>query len=260
MPARLPLTVLIITLNEELNIARALKSVEWADEVLVIDSDSTDKTVEIAQSMGARVVQQPWLGYGQQKNFGMSQAKYDWVLSLDADEEVSSELRTAIAHFLSSDGLQNGKQYWGAAFPRKTFFLGRWIMHGGWYPNILTRLAHRKQSRWTEPKVHESLEVSGGVTILPADLFHYTFRSVGDQVRTNIKYAKFGALAAQAKGENGSLLKILLKPVGKFLETYVWKRGFLDGFPGFVISINAAHSIFMKYVELRLEQNSHHRQ
>ncbi len=260
MTERLPLTVLIITLNEEHNIARALKSVDWAAECIVIDSDSKDKTQEIARSMGARVINRDWPGYGQQKNFGLQEAKYDWVLSLDADEEVSPELRATLEEFLRAHGKVKGQQFWGADFPRKTFYLGRWIMHGGWYPNILTRLSHRKHSRWTTPQVHESLQVDGGTALLSGDLLHYTFRNVGDQVITNVKYAKFGALAAKARGERGSLFKIILKPVGKFLETYLWKRGFLDGFPGFVISVNAAHSIFMKYVELRLEKNTPHRQ
>ena len=143
--------------------------------------------------------------------------------------------------------------------PRKTWYLGRWILHGGWYPNRLTRLAHREKGRWTESTVHETLKADGPVYRFQSDLHHYTFRDVGDQVITNVRYARLGAKVAAERGERGSFARILFKPIGKFLETYVWKRGFLDGFPGFVISINAAHSIFMKYVELRLEKNSSHR-
>lgn len=254
MVVRPPLSALVITLNEEKNLSRCLKSLAFADEILVIDSGSTDRTVEIAKQAGARVLQRPWPGYGQQKNFGMQQAKNDWVLSVDADEEVSSELKSEILDFLGQQ--QQKKEFWGASVPRRTWYLGRWIYYGGWYPNRLVRLSHRQHSRWTEPEVHEQLVVDGSVFELKNDLFHYTFRDVGEQVTTNVRFSRLGAKVAKSRGEKGSLLRILFKPIGKFLETYVWKLGFLDGLPGFVISINAAHSIFMKYVELRFEKNT----
>lgn len=256
MSARLPISVIIISLNEEHNISRSVRSALWAGEVLVVDSGSTDKTGEIARSLGARVLEHAWQGYGQQKNYAMSQAANDWVFFLDADEEITPELKGELEIFVSRSGNEGGVQYWGAALPRKTFFLGRWILHGGWYPNILTRLAHRKHARWTEPPVHESLEVDGRVLNLKNDLLHYTFRDVGDQVLTNVRFSRLGARVAKARGERGSLFKIFVKPFFKFLETYFWKLGFLDGFPGLVISINAAHSMFMKYVELRFEKDS----
>jgi glycosyltransferase involved in cell wall biosynthesis len=259
MVVRPPLSAMVITLNEELNLARCLKSLSWAEEILVVDSGSTDRTCEIAKQYGATVVHNPWRGYGQQKNFGLSQVKNSWVLSVDADEEVSSALREEILQFLLSDGKVGGTQYWGADLPRKTWYLGRWIMHGGWYPNRLVRLTHKEHSHWTEPEVHEQLQVKGSVYSLQQDLLHYTFRDVGDQVTTNIRFSRLGAKVAKQRGESGSIFKILFKPVGKFLETYFWKLGLLDGLPGLVISINAAHSIFMKYVELRFEKNSAHR-
>ncbi len=249
MANRPPLSVVIITLNEEHNIARCIKSLTWADEVIVVDSGSQDRTQNIARELGARVLEHKWEGYGQQKNWAASQCKYPWIFYVDADEETTPALRTEIEIFLTE-----GK-YQAAAFPRRTWFLGRWIKHGGWYPNILTRLAHRDHSRWTEPAVHESLEVKGSIYQMQEDLLHYTFRDVGDQVSTNIKFAKLGAKVAKQRGECGSLYRIITKPLAKFLETYLWKRGFLDGVPGFVISINAAHSQFMKYVELRFEKN-----
>jgi glycosyltransferase involved in cell wall biosynthesis len=259
MVVRPPLSALVITLNEEHNLARCLNSLAWAEEVLVVDSGSTDRTCEIAKQCGARVVNNPWRGYGQQKNFGLSQVKNSWVLSVDADEEVSPALKEEILQFLQSDGKVGDTQYWGADLPRKTWYLGRWIVHGGWYPNRLVRLSHKKYSQWTEPEVHEQLQVNGLIYPLQQDLLHYTFRDVGDQVSTNIRFSRLGAKVARQRGETGSVCKIILKPVGKFLETYVWKLGFLDGLPGLVISINAAHSIFMKYVELRFEKNSTHR-
>ena len=246
MPGRPPLSVVIITLNEEHNLPRCMRSVSWAPEVLVVDSGSTDRTRELAREAGARVLEHPWEGYGQQKNWALAQATQPWVLFLDADEELSAELRGELEAFLG-----NPEDFRGADFPRKTWFLGRWIMHGGWYPNRLVRLTRKGSGRWSEPSVHESLEVSGPVRRMNHDILHYTFRDVGENVLTNIRFSRLGARVAKQRGERGTLLRILLKPAGKFLETYLWKRGFLDGFPGFVISMNAAHSIFMKYVELR---------
>jgi len=254
MAERPPLSVVIITLNEELNLPRCLESVSWAPEVLVIDSGSTDRTCELAKMAGARVLHHSWEGYGQQKNWALAQASQPWVLFLDADEEVSAELREEIVAFLANPGESKG-----SSFPRKTWFLGRWILRGGWYPNRLVRLTQREGALWTEPKVHEALQAPGLVHEMKNDLLHYTFRDVGENVLTNVRFSRLGAKAAKEKGERGSLLRIVAKPLGKFLETYFWKLGFLDGFPGFVISINAAHSIFMKYVELRSEENSDHR-
>jgi glycosyltransferase involved in cell wall biosynthesis len=256
MATRPPLTAIVITLNEEANVTRCLKSLEWADERLVVDSGSTDRTLALAESSGARALVHAWEGYGQQKNWAMQQARHDWVMFVDADEEVTPALATEVQSFLTAQGKVNGQQYWGGEAPRKTWFLGRWIMHGGWYPNRLVRLANRRKASWTEPSVHESLSVDGAVYRFASDLNHFTFKNVGEQVQTNIRFARLGAKVAAARGERGSLLRIITKPVGKFFETYFWKRGFLDGFPGFVISVNAAHSIFMKYVELRLEKDS----
>jgi len=257
MASRPPLSVVIITLNEEHNIARCIKSLRWAEEILVMDSHSTDRTRGIAEELGARVENKDWMGYGQQKNYASSLVKHDWIFYIDADEECGIGLQKEIEDFLGKNGVMQGTQYWGASFPRKTFFLGRWIMHGGWYPNILTRLSHKKYGYWTEPAVHEALELSEGpIYRMKNDLLHYTFRDVGDQVITNVKFSRLGAKVAKNKGEKRSIGKIFCKPIGKFLETYFWKLGFLDGLPGLVISINAAHSIFMKYVELYFEKNS----
>lgn len=257
MASRPPLCVIIITLNEEKNIARALASAAWASEVMVVDSGSSDRTREIAKAQGAKVLEHPWEGYGQQKNWALAQTPQPWVLFLDADEEVSADLRAELQAFFSPGG--GAERFTGGSVPRKTWFLGRWIMHGGWYPNRLVRLARRDCGRWTEPSVHEALQIQGEVFSFASDLLHYTFRDVGEQVITNVRFSRLGARAARAKGEKGTLARIFLKPIGKFLETYLWKRGFLDGLPGLVISINAAHSLFMKYVELRFEENSRNR-
>jgi len=245
--SRPPISVTIITLNEEKNLSRAIKSVAWADEILVVDSGSSDRTVEIAKNLGARVISNSWPGYGQQKNFAQEKAENDWILNIDADEAVSAELARLIQ---DSTAQANGSGPYGFYFPRKTFYLGRWIRHGGWYPNYLVRLAHRKHATWTEPSVHEELKVSGPTQELPEPLLHYTFSSIQEQILTNLRYARLGSERLKEKGKSPSRIKLVWKPIGKFIETYLIKGGFLDGLPGFIISINAAHSMFLKYAYL----------
>ncbi|MGE0614816.1 MAG: glycosyltransferase family 2 protein [Bacteriovoracia bacterium] len=255
---RHPISVTIITLNEEKDLPRALASAAWADEIVVIDSGSTDRTVELAKAAGARVIHNPWPGYGKQKNFAQAQAKHDWVLNIDADEEITPELRREIESVLdvgNRNDVGTGTKpsphsINGYLIPRKTFYLGRWIRHGGWYPNYLVRLVNRTQAQWTEPEVHETLMVYGPTGTLREHLNHYTFRGIEDQVSTNVRYARYGSIELAKRGVRGGLARLLLKPWGKFLETYLWKKGCLDGFPGLIISINAAYSVFLKYAFL----------
>lgn len=242
MQAPLPLTVTVITLNEERNLRRALESVRFAKEIVVVDSGSTDRTREIADSFGARFVTNPWAGYGRQKNYAHSLAKEPWILNIDADESVSPELAKEIEEALSNPSPEIG----GFRIPRKAWYLGRWILHGGWYPNPLIRLSRREGSKWTEPEVHEALLVEGKVSALQSALLHYPFGSLEDQVRANLRYAREGSRELRRRGLKPRIWKLLFKPLGKFLETYVWKAGFLDGLPGFLISVNAAHSMFLK--------------
>ncbi len=248
---RPPLSVTILSLNEEANIARAIGSVRWAEDILVVDSGSTDRTPEIARSLGARVVSRPWPGYGQQKNFAQQEARHDWVLNIDADEEVppalASEIQQALERAATDPGFRDVR---GFTFPRKTFYLGRWIRHGGWYPNYLARLSDRRHSHWTEPAVHERLEVRGRVEKLENALHHHSFPTIRSQVLTNLKFSQLGTDDLKRSGASASLPRLLLKPAGKFLETYLIKRGFLDGVHGLIISVNAAYSMFLKYAYL----------
>ncbi len=246
---QLPITVTMITLNEEEKIARAIKSVEWASEIIVVDSGSTDKTREIAEALGAKVLIHAWEGYGQQKNFAQDQAAYDWVLNLDADETVSGELTQEIRKILNESAMHQPEAM-GYLIPRKTFYLGRWIQYGGWYPNYLVRLAHRRHARWTEPNVHEELQVQGTLHKIEAPLLHDAFSSIEDQILTNLRFSRLGSEDLRRKGKRPSILRLILKPIGKFFETFLLKRGFLDGLPGFIISVNAAHSMFLKYAYL----------
>lgn len=244
--ARPPLSVTIITLNEEKNITRAIESVRWAEDILVVDSGSQDRTVEKAKALGARVMTRAWEGYGQQKNYAQQNSLHDWVLNIDADEEVSPELHGELLVELEAIGAGKSSAK-GFRIPRKTFYLGKWILHGGWYPNYLSRLANRKSAQWNTPEVHEDLIIQGEIKTLKKPLHHFSFGSIQDQIRTNLKYSWLGFQKLRERGEKPSLFMLLWKPLGKFFETYVIKRGFLDGLPGFIISINAAHSMFLKY-------------
>ncbi len=246
---RPPLSVTIITLNEERNLPRAIESVRWADEVVVVDSGSSDRTVEIARELGAKVVHNPWPGYGKQKNFAQRQAAHDWVLNIDADEVVPEDLKKEIEDRLGQMA-SPGNSPRGFYFPRKTFYLGRWIRHGGWYPNHLVRLADRRAASWTEPSVHEELRIEGEIGALQNPLHHYTFSSIHEQILTNLRFSKLGYMDLIKKGQRASVTRLILKPFGKFIETYFLKRGFMDGLPGFIISVNAAHSMFLKYAYL----------
>ncbi|MEW6056836.1 MAG: glycosyltransferase family 2 protein [Bdellovibrionota bacterium] len=235
----------VIVLNEEQDLPRCLESLGFADEIIVVDSGSTDRTAEIAQRMGARLIQESWRGYGAQKNFAMDQARSEWVLNVDADEVITPELKNEILTELAS-----AKPAEGYAVARKTFYLGRWIKYGGWYPNYVTRLVRKSKARWTEPHVHEELGVNGELRRLKCPMLHFTFRDIEDQVRTNLRYARQGAQELKRKGHHASYVKLVFKPWGKFIETYLLKKGFLDGLPGFIISVNAAYSMFLKYAYL----------
>jgi glycosyltransferase involved in cell wall biosynthesis len=242
----IPISVTIITYNEESNLARALLSVQWADEVVVVDSGSTDRTKEIAEKFSKvpiKFIHHPWSGYGQQKNFAQNQAKNHWVLNLDADEEVSSELAEEIKQRMGSVDSQTK----GFMFPRKTYFLGRWIKFGGWYPNYLVRLVDKRHAAWTEPNVHEALKVDGGITIMTNAITHYSFPTISKQIQTNLRFSYLGSRDLIQRGADVSVFQLVTKPIGKFLETYLIKRGFLDGLRGFIISVNAAYSMFLKY-------------
>jgi glycosyltransferase involved in cell wall biosynthesis len=241
--SRPPISVTIITLNEELNLPGAIRSVAWADEVLVVDSGSSDRTVELARELGARVLSHGWEGYGQQKNFAQTNAKHDWILNLDADERVPAELARELQDAVASAEARGIR---GFRVARKTYYLGRWIRYGGWFPNYLARACDRRHARWTEPRVHEELRLSGPAGTLASPLDHFAFPSIREQVLTNLRYAREGAEQQKNRGLRPSRFKLVFKPIGKFLETYVLKRGFLDGLPGFIICVNAAYSMFMK--------------
>ena len=247
---RPPICVTVITHNEEENLPRALRSVQgWAEEIVIVDSGSTDRTREIATQYGARVIQNAWPGFGQQKNFAQAASSHDWILNIDADEEVPEALKNEIDAFLYRVELGAEKARL-VEIPRTTRYLGRWIRHGGWYPNYLVRFANRTHARWSEPELHEAWtrlpESSASMVRFKTPLRHYTFKNIEDQIRTNIAYSRRGFADMKKAGARQSLLRLIVKPIGKFIETYLFKKGFLDGVPGLIISVNAAHSMFLR--------------
>lgn len=250
--SKFPISLVIITLNEQDGIARAIESASFCDDVVVLDSGSTDDTCQIARSLGARVVLEEWRGFQAQKQRATELAKNDWVLSLDGDEAVSSELRDqmiALFKSWSQGAAQSHFNVDGYKFPRLTFNLGRWIRHGGWYPDWQLRLYNRTRAKWVGGQVHERVAAEK-IEKLEGALHHYPFATHAEQVATNNRYSGLGAEALLAKGEKFKLTKLMFKPISKFLETYVIKRGFQDGLPGFIIAVGAAYSIFLKYAKL----------
>lgn len=242
----LEISAVIITLNEERRLPRALESLSVADEVLVVDCGSADRTVEIAEARGARVVSHPWEGYSRQKNFAASQARYPWILSLDADEALSPELAAELRK-LQQEGAGDAA---GFRFPRLARFQGRWIRHSGWYPDCKLRLYDRRRGGWGGDYVHERVEVDGPVRTLRGDLYHFTGDSFAQQFQRMDRYTTLAAQESFERGEPWVLPGMLAGPPWKFLETYLLRQGFRDGFSGFLIAAMAGLYVFLKYAKL----------
>lgn len=240
------MSVAVIALNEEERIRACLESVVWADEVIVVDSGSSDKTVEVAREFTDRVVFHGWEGYGAQKNFALDQCGRDWLLSLDADERVSEELRGEIAATLAADPPEVG-----FFVPRQNFFQGRWVRHGGWYPDYQLRLLRRGRGRFREVAVHESVRVDGRAGRLRAPLVHESYRGIRDFVARANRYSDLAAKELAAAGRGGSLLDLLLRPGARFVNMYLLRAGFLDGWRGLTLAILYAHYVFLRAAKVR---------
>lgn len=241
---KLPVSLVIITLNEERNIERCIRSVPFASEIVVVDSGSTDKTLEIAKGLGATVHHYPWQGFGIQKAKATELSHNDWVLNLDADEALSPELAQEIMEKWQSLDPRVGYE-----MPRKSYHLGRWIMHGGWYPDAQLRLFNRQHSGWQKVPIHEKVEAAEKQRF-KKPLLHWVFKNISHQVITNDRYSSLQAEDHIRKGKKFSLLKLVIKPWVKFIECYFLKLGFLDGFAGFVIAVGAAYSVFLRWVKI----------
>jgi glycosyltransferase involved in cell wall biosynthesis len=249
------ITAIVITFNEEANIARALASLAWADEIIVVDSESRDRTAEIARRFTERVIVRPWPSYSAQKNFAAAEASHDWVFSLDADEEVSEPLRRELESLKQAEAMAAA----GYEMPRLTFYLGRWIRHSGWYPDWKLRLYDRRRAQWVGDYVHEGVEVDGAVARLAGDLLHFTVSDASTHHLRLDRYTTLAAEQARAQGKRASLGSLIFSPPLTFIRSYVFRLGFLDGLQGYAIARFAAHYAFLKNLKLWELSNGKHR-
>jgi glycosyltransferase involved in cell wall biosynthesis len=258
----LPLSAVLITLNASSQLAAALKSLQFCADIVVLDSYSSDNTIEIATFHGARVVQHAWLGFGPQKHFAVALAKYDWVLCLDADEIISPELEQSIRIIMQqvSQGLL-AKNTIGFDMSRCNYFLGRYLRHGEGYPDYSRRFFNRRFANWSNDPVHEKVEsrlTNGCFMKLQGDLFHDSAENLEVYLNKQNRYTSIQAQSLAAQGKCPSVLKMTLSPIIRFIKFYLIRRGFLDGWPGLVhISIGCFNS-FIKYAKTRelMKQNS----
>jgi glycosyltransferase involved in cell wall biosynthesis len=235
----------IIARNEAAHIASAIQSLSCADEVVVVDSGSTDETVAVARSCGARVVTHPWEGFAAQKNFATSQARHDWILSLDADEELDEVAREAVSKWKATLPAAGGYQ-----FARRAQYLGRWIFHSGWYPDYKLRLFDRRKGEWKGTYVHESVAVSGPIETLSGEILHYTCNSLEEHRERIEFYTDLAAREMLERGERVSVLRRTLGPPWVFLNSYLFRLGIADGWPGYLIAKMAARYVRRKYAKL----------
>lgn len=240
----------IITLNEEANIREACESLAWADEIIVVDSGSTDRTCEIASALGARVTTRDWPGFAAQKQFAVDQAIHDWIFSLDADERVSPELQTSIKDLKTRS---DGELADGYRIARRSFYQGRWIKGGGWYPDQQLRLFRKARGRWTPRHIHESVSMDQGACVqrLSGDILHYSVRDSAQHHRMiGERYAPLAAQQMFEEGRRTSAWQVATAAPAAFIRSFILKGGFRDGLAGVSIANFAAHHAFLKHITL----------
>lgn len=246
----------IIVFNEERKIRRCLQSVTWCDEIIVLDSFSTDRTLEICREFTDKIHQHEWLGYVGQRNLVRQYAQHPWILFLDSDEEVSPGLRDEILGRFE----QGNDPYVGYEFPRLVYFLGKWIRHGEWYPDVKLRLFKKAHGRTEGEEPHDRVAVTGPVKRLRNPIWHYTYDDIRDQIQ---QLDRFSTITAQQKYVRDAAFlwsDLLIRPTLRFLKGYILKLGFLDGAHGFIVAVVAAQGAFIKYAklwELRLREREH---
>jgi glycosyltransferase involved in cell wall biosynthesis len=238
-------SVTIITLNEAANIGAALESVKWADEIVVVDAESTDETVTIARRYTDRVIVRAWPGYVAQKNYAAEQASHDWIFSLDADERVTPALASEIRGLLQQEPTAPGHRV-----PRVTFHLGRWIRSTDWYPDYQLRLYDRRRGRWTGRYVHESVKVDGAPGHLTHDLEHYAYRDLSHHMQSMDRYTSLAARQMFEDGRRAGWLEVMIHPRLAFFRNYILRGGFRDGMPGLIVSAMNAHYVGLKFSKL----------
>ena len=240
------LSVVVITKNEERNIRACLKSIKWADEIIIVDAGSNDRTVDIAREFTQKIFSRPWDGYGEAKNYGLLQCTSEWILSLDADERVTPELKKEILDRLSSAE----QKVVALSMPRRANFLGKWINHCGWYPGYITRIFRRSEGRFTEEKVHERLVVHGETIQLDSDLLHYTDPELRLYFEKFNKYTSLAAEEMAVHKKKFMLVQLIVNPIWVFIRMYIVRLGFLDGIPGLILCVLSANYVFTKYAKL----------
>lgn len=238
---RAALSVTLVTWNEEERLRRCLETVAWVDEIVVVDAGSEDKTVEIARAFTDQVFVRAWEGFAPQKNFALDQARGEWVLSLDADEEVTAELKQEILRVLAA-----GEGPSAYAVPRRNVYWGQWVRHGRLYPDWQVRFFRRGRGRFVERPVHESVEVEGAVGRLHGALVHRSYRDVADFLTRTNRYTTLAAEEWVRSGRGIAVTDLVLRPLGRFLSMYVLHRGFLDGWRGFLLAALYAYYVFIR--------------
>ena len=249
------ITATIITLNEADNIREACAAVAWADEILIVDSESTDYTRQIAEDSGARVITNPWPGFSKQKQYAVDAASHDWIFSLDADERISPELRASIGDVRKQDESRLADGY---RIARRAFYMNRWIRGGGWYPDYQLRFFNRTRGHWGDRVIHESVVMNEGTRVenLPGDLLHYSMRDPSHHRQmVEERYAPLGAEQMYRDGKRTSRLQRAVAGPAAFIRSYVLKGGFRDGSAGFTIARLAAHHAALKHSILYELQN-----
>jgi glycosyltransferase involved in cell wall biosynthesis len=250
MPA---ISAFIITKNEAAKIGECLRSLEWVDEIVVVDDSSTDGTAEIAAAAGVRVIDHPFTGFRDQKKFAMDATSNDWVLELDADERVSPEMREAILAFSPGEFAR----YDAFAFRRLTRFWGKWIRHSSLYPDYKVRLYNKRRGGWSEANIHERFIPAGGVKKLPVDILHPQDLDLPTYAARTARYAGMSALEAHRKGKRASWLDFTLRPLHAFVYRFIIRLGLLDGVHGFIIAVMGGIGTFLKYARLyELQRNA----
>jgi glycosyltransferase involved in cell wall biosynthesis len=241
-----PISIAIITCNEQRNLLRCLQSVSFASQIVVVDSGSTDDTVKIAQEFGCDVFEEPWKGFGPQKQFAIDRCRNPWILVLDADERIPEETARAIGEIVFSPQETAS----GFSFPRKNFFQGRWIRHAGWWPDRVVRLFRRGRGRISPDPVHESVEVEGVIRDLDFPLEHFTESRLSEILRKIDRYSTLGAQKAFSDGQTSSAPAAFCRAILTFVHDYAIRGGFLDGAPGLTLAVTDSINKFFKYAKL----------